>query len=105
MAVQLYLFTLGDPTLQEGSLPACGFMLFGLPGLHLGSCGGPRPAEVQTFPGRLETLLPLLEQQTFSDCWTRWSVPDARLDDERNKQFFLLSYSRERYSSWNVGGL
>lgn len=42
VAVQLYVFTLGDPTLQEDSLPARGFMLCGLLALHLGNCGGPR---------------------------------------------------------------
>lgn len=65
MTAQLYLFTLGDPALQEESLPARGFMLFELLGLHLGNRGGPRPAEVQNSPGKLETPLPLLEQQTL----------------------------------------
>lgn len=45
-AVQLYLLTLGDPSLQEDSLPARGSMLRGLPGLHLGSRGGPQPAHL-----------------------------------------------------------
>ena len=42
VAVQLYVFTLGDPTLQEDSLPTRGFTLCGLLNLHLGNRGGPR---------------------------------------------------------------
>lgn len=61
VAVQLYVFTLGDPTLQEDSLPTRGFTLCGLLNLHLGNRGGPR---LPRGRGRLETLLPLLEQQT-----------------------------------------
>ena len=37
VAVQLYVFTLGDPTLQEDSLPTRGFTLCGLLNLHLGN--------------------------------------------------------------------
>lgn len=61
VAVQLYVFTLGDPTLQEDSLPTRGFTLCGLLNLHLGNRGGPR---LPRGGGKLETLLPLLEQQT-----------------------------------------
>ena len=102
MAAQLYLFTLGDPTLQEDPLPARGFMRCGLWAciwviaevLGLQKC--------RTSPGRLETLLPLLEQQTSADCYTRWAVPDSHLDDGRNKQNVFSYPAPERVTALGI---
>lgn len=45
VAEQLYLVTLGDPTLQEDSLSVGGFVLPGLPCLQLGMLWKSTPAE------------------------------------------------------------
>lgn len=104
--MQLYVFTLGDPTQQKDSLPAHSFMLGGLLGLHLGNRGGPQPAEVHNFPG--ETAPPPSSPPAAYFGWILDQMLSARFSCgwwEKWTEYFLLSHSRERYSSWNMGGL
>lgn len=73
-------------------------------GLHLGNRGGPRPAQVPSFPGRLETLLPLLGQRTFADCYTRWAAPDSHLVDRRKQQSVFCYPAPERAAALGIWG-
>ena len=101
VAVQLYVFTLCDPTLQEDSLPTRGFTLCGLLNLHLGNRGGPR---LPWGGGNLETLLPLLEQQTslLIAGPDGPSQPLLSVMGEINRIFSVFLLQRERDTALRV---